>query len=590
MNTKQYTVLNTATDITEHIERTIALLANPTPHVWISILDADSIRRQAFDVIDKLESGENLPLAGVTVAVKDNIDVEGLPTTCAAPWTAHVPQHDATCVSRLREAGAIILGKTNMDQFATGLVGTRSPYGAVGCVDDPSLVSGGSSSGSSVAVASGVADIALGTDTAGSGRVPAAFNRIYGIKPTVGMIPVTGVTPACPSYDVVSVFCRDLSLGQRALSVMAGPDGKDSHARAFSSSAPLAASAGPVLLAPLAKNIEGIDPRWRSAFDNEIRRFESLGYQVRHVDVNVLLEAAKLLYGGALVAERFASIGDRYAKEFNPTAGEDETVRRIVLDAGELTAADFVNDQERLKRAKLAARRVMSGGDILVLPTTTRHPSIAQVEANPVSVNSDLGRFTNFVNLLDFSAVAVPAGVDSFVGITLLGEAFHDYALIDFAERVDVVVDYSATDPEPVPDNIGTDLFVVGEHMRGLSLNRQLTDLGARFVGEVVTAPSYSLVRLDTNPAKPTIVRRASGKGGRSIQGELWRMPVQSMTHLLESLPHPMTLGPVDLLNGNTVVGFSADAMVFEESEDISSYSGWREYKSSVSRAPMVTA
>lgn len=590
MNTKRYSTLNTASDISKHTERAIALLANPVvQHVWISILDEDSIRKQAKNVIDRLDAGEDLPLAGVTVAVKDNINVAGLPTTCAAPWISHIPQRDATCVSRLRKAGAIILGKTNMDQFATGLVGTRSPYGAVSCVDDSTLVSGGSSSGSAVAVASDMADIALGTDTAGSGRVPAAFNRIYGIKPTVGMIPVSGVTPACPSFDVVSVFCRDLSLGQRALSIMAGPDGKDPHARPFSLSAPLAAPASPVLLAPLARNIEGIDPRWRSSFDNEIQRFESLGYQVRHVDVSVLLEAAKLLYGGALVAERFASIGDRYDEEFNPAAGEDETVRKIVLEAGELPATNFVNDRERLEKAKLAARQIMSDGDILVLPTTTRHPSIAEVKANPITINNDLGRFTNFVNLLDFAAVAVPAGVDSFVGITLLGEAFHDYALIDFAERIDLSVDYTTAESEPVPESIGIDLFVVGEHMRGLSLNQQLTDLGARFVREAVTASLYSLVRLDMDPVKPTIVRRTSGRG-RPIQGEIWRLPVRSMTYLLESLPYPMTLGLVDLSDGSKVVGFCANAATIEKSVDISTYSGWREYKASHVQVDLVTA
>ncbi len=488
---------------------------------------------------------------------------------------------------RLREAGAIVLGKTNMDQFATGLVGTRSPYGVVSSIDDPTLISGGSSSGSGVVVAAGLADIALGTDTAGSGRVPAAFNRIYGIKPTVGLIPVTGVTPACPSFDVVSIFCTDLKLGQRALAVMAGPDGKDAKARDFSPSAPLGMAKKPVVIAPVASNIEGMDEQWRRDFNDEISRFESLGYVVRQTDVSVMLEAAELLYGGSLVAERYASIGSAYASEYDPAVGEDPSVRAIVLEAGHLSADSFVKDQQRLKDAKLQADRIMTDADLLILPTTTRHPSIADVQERPIAVNSDLGRFTNFVNLLDYSALAVPSLTNPSFSVTLIAEAFHDFAILDLAQQV---YQKQAVPAEVLlPHGVGENLFVVGEHMRGLSLNGQLQQLGARFVEVTSTANGYELVALNTKTPKPTLIFHAKKQEILTgVEGELWCIPAVGLTKLLKSLPSPMALGPVYLADGRKVTGFGVDASVYE-AENISAYGSWRRYQDKI-RATESTA
>ena len=574
MNTERYAELHTPAQVKEKIEQTISRLASQPVtlgQVWITIKDPEQLRQDAEVVGSKLAQGVNLPLAGLTVAVKDNIDVAGLPTTCAAPWSSHVPEENATCVQRLIDAGAIIVGKTNMDQFATGLVGTRSPYGVVRCVHDTNLISGGSSSGSGVATAYGEVDIALGTDTAGSGRVPAAFNRIYGIKPTVGMIPVTGVTPACPSFDTVSVFCRDIILGYKVLSIISGEDGRDSRARVLPEDMKMSVQSKPVVLAPLKENIDGMDERWESLFFKEMERFESEGVTVQRVDVTVLLEAAKLLYGGSLVAERYASIGQLFADKFDENAGEDPSVRSIVMNAKTLTADLYVKDTQKLLDARMISKKIFDNADALVLPTTTRHPTIDQVQADPINVNSDLGRFTNFVNLLDLSALAVPSKIDPDLGITLIAPAFHDYALASVADRLGLV-DASNM---PVPD-YGVELFVVGEHMRGLSLNHQLQDLGARFEREAFTSDDYRLVDLPTTPAKPTIVRGAEGKGGK-IAGEIWRLSPVALAEFLNSLPHPMSLGPVDLEDGRIIIGFGVDSAVYK-AKDITSYSSWRAY------------
>lgn len=580
MNTERYTKLDTETRLLDKVESTLRAMDSSAPHVWINRYSADELRGTVRELAARADNGEELPLLGITVAVKDNIDVAGLPTTCAAPWTSCTPQRDATCVGRLRKAGAIILGKTNMDQFATGLVGTRSPYGPVSSVNDSDLVSGGSSSGSAVAVASGQADIALGTDTAGSGRVPAAFNGIFGIKPTVGLIPVTGVTPACPSFDVVSIFCRDLALGQRALDAMVGDDDMDPHVRRFSPTAPLSMSHEPVLAAPSYENLKGMDAHWLEVFENELQVLSKQGLTVRRLDITVLLETAKLLYGGALVAERYSSVGRHYAQHLDVTAGEDPTVRGIVLNAGQLSADAFVDDQQQLLKERLEARRLLNGADILITPTTVCHPSIAEVEADPVNVNSKLGRFTNFVNLLDFAGIALPAAADRYVGITLLADAFHDYALLDFACCLlrNRNGGMSCNDAPPmIAAPIGKDVFVVGEHMRGLSLNRELEKLGARYEGEARTDRHYSLVKLDTNPVKPTLIRHET-TSDNGIDGELWRLPDSGVVSLLTALPRPMALGPVTLSDGRTVIGFGIDASVTENSQDISSYGGWREY------------
>ena len=368
-----------------------------------------------------------LPLAGLLFAVKGNIDVAGLPTTAACPAFAYDPLEDATTVARLRAAGAVVLGSTNLDQFATGLVGSRSPYGAVRHAVDESRISGGSSSGSAVAVALGAADFALGTDTAGSGRVPAAFHGLVGLKPTKGWVSAAGVVPACRSLDVVTVMAADPAVARRALEVMAGPDARDPLSR--TGSAPLLESA-PRIGVPLPGQLGELAPGWAEAFDAEVARWAATGAEVIELDIEVFLETARMLYDGAFVAERYAAVGafvDAHPDEVDPTVG------RIIGAARELPAWKLFQDRERLDRARVVSDAVFERIDALLLPTTVEHPTLAAVAADPIGVNSRLGRFTNFANLLDLAAVAYPAGVVDALpfGVQLIGPAFTDHRLAD---------------------------------------------------------------------------------------------------------------------------------------------------------------
>lgn len=368
-----------------------------------------------------------LPLAGLLFAVKGNIDVAGLETTAACPAFAYAPAEDATVVARLRAAGAVVLGSANLDQFATGLVGTRSPYGAVRHAVDPSRISGGSSSGSAVAVALGGADFALGTDTAGSGRVPAAFHGLVGLKPTKGWVSAAGVVPACRSLDVVTVMAADPAIARRALDVMAGPDSRDPLSRSGVAE-PFAATAR--IGVPRPGQLGELAPGWAEAFDAEVARWSEAGATLVELDIEVFLETARMLYDGAFVAERYAAVGafvDAHPDEVDPVVGG------IVSRSRELPAWKLFQDQERLDRARVVSDAVFERIDALLLPTTTEHPTLAAVAADPIGVNSRLGRFTNFANLLDLAAVAYPAGVVDGLpfGVQLIGPAFTDHQLAD---------------------------------------------------------------------------------------------------------------------------------------------------------------
>jgi allophanate hydrolase len=403
------------------------------PEVWISLRsEADAlVDAEAVDV--RVAAGEELPLAGATLAVKDNVDVAGMPTTAACPAYAHTPDRSAPVVARLCAAGAVVLGKTNLDQFATGLVGTRSPYGAVRDARRPEYVSGGSSSGSALAVALGQADLALGTDTAGSGRVPAAFQGIVGLKPTRGLVPVLGVVPACRTLDCVTVFARDLDAAERAMAVMAGfePDDPLSRARPFD--APSRAPETPRIAVPEADALPGLSAAAREAFAAAADALGAAGAELVPVDPAPFLAAGELLYGGAFVAERHAAFGafvEAHPDEVDPS------VAAIVLSAGSITASQLVADGERRDRLALEARRVFATADALLLPTVSHQPTIAQVSADPIGENSRLGVYTSCANLLDLCAVAVPAGEadGGQFGVSVLAPAFADAVAADVAK------------------------------------------------------------------------------------------------------------------------------------------------------------
>ncbi|TQS44044.1 allophanate hydrolase [Cryptosporangium phraense] len=522
------------------------------PEVWIALRPLDEVLAEAATI------DPSLPLAGLLAAVKGNIDVAGLPTTAAAPSYAYTPAVDATAVARLRAAGALILGVTNLDQFATGLVGTRSPYGAVRNAFDASRISGGSSSGSAVAVALGLVDLALGTDTAGSGRVPAALNGLVGVKPTKGLIPTTGVVPACRSLDCVTVFARDLRLARRTIELLSGPDGLDPLARP--DSPPSSVEGVHRLAIPTAEHLEGLADGWASAFADVVGRFRAAGVEIVEVDVTPLLRAAALLYEGAFVAERTAGVGDHITAHQHLIGTDlDPTVAGIILGGTRFTAADVFRDQQRLDELGAAGRAALAGTTALLTPTTTWHPTLAQVAEDPVGANARMGRYTNFANLLDLASLAVPAGVVDGLpfGVMLTGPAFSDRTLASLAQLL--------ADP-PV------ELFVVGAHLSGHPLNHELVAAGGSCVGRAETTPDYRLYALDTVPPKPGLLRAA---GGASIAGEVWRLSASGFGAFVAGLPRPMTIGTVTLADGRTVRGFLTEAIATETAEDITAHGSW---------------
>ncbi|WOT40471.1 allophanate hydrolase [Streptomyces coeruleorubidus] len=532
------------------------------PEIWIHLRPRSEVLAEAAAI------DPELPLAGLVAAVKDNIDVAGLPTTAGAPSYAYLPPADAPAVARLRAAGAVVLGKTNLDQFATGLVGTRSPYGAVRNAWDTSRISGGSSSGSAVAVALGIADIALGTDTAGSGRVPAALNGIVGVKPTKGLVPVTGVVPACQTLDCVTVFARDLRLARVTAEIVEGPDPADPLCRTGPQlSLP---PARPKVAVPGPRHLEGMADGWREAFDAAVARLASTGTEIVEADITPLLEAAQLLYGGAFVAARYAAVGGHLEKHRDLIGTDlDPTVASIVLAGREKTAADWAADTARLAALGAAGRAALDGCAALLTPTTTWHPTLGEVAADPVGANARMGRFTNFANLLDHASLAVPAGfVDGLpFGVMFTGPAFSDRALAALAERF---------------ANPGLDLFVVGAHLTGQPLNAQLVQAGGTLVGPARTADGYRLYALATEPPKPGLVRAPEGGAGRGIEGEIWRLPASGFGAFATAVPAPMTIGTVELADGRQVSGFLVEPYAVEGAPDITRFGGWRAYQASV--------
>ncbi|MGV9668522.1 allophanate hydrolase [Nocardia niigatensis] len=506
------------------------------------------------------------PLAGVRLAVKDNVDVAGLPTTAACPDFAYSPERDAPAVAALRAAGAVVVGKTNLDQFATGLVGTRSPYGVVENAPRPGYVSGGSSSGSAVAVATGQADIAIGTDTAGSGRVPAAFHGLVGIKPTIGVISTEGVVPACRSYDCVTIFAADLRLADRAMGVMAA----GAPHRPWPADTRLAAPPQPVIA--VFNALPDLDPLWHKAFERTVARLRDRGATIVAVDPGPFLAAAKLLYDGALVAERYSAVGefvDAHPESVDPTVGS------IIGAARELPAHRLVTDLAALARLRATAMASLAGADALLTPTAPIHPTIAEVAADPVAVNARLGTYTNFCNLFDLCAVAVPTDEPHF-GVTVLARAFEDAVALDIAA---LITDTPLDPGEPCwPATVAAthELVVFGAHLRGQPLEPQLTDLGARWGGPVETAPRYRLGVLDTVPPKPAVTPVPATESGVTVAGERWRLSPAALGRFLAALPTPMQLGAVELADGTWHTGFGCTGAAAESAKDISEYGGWR--------------
>jgi allophanate hydrolase len=546
--------------------------------IWISLADREQTIRRASEI------DLSLPLAGVPFAVKDNIDVEGMPTTAGCPSFAYTAAGSAVVVTRLLEAGALLIGKTNLDQFATGLVGMRSPYGACSSVFDERYISGGSSSGSAVAVAKGFCVFALGTDTAGSGRVPAAFNNLVGLKPTRGVLSTTGVVPACRSLDCVSIFTTSAADAALVWQVAQGFDAGDPYSRR----APVGGGAAPWLIgsfrfgtpADAALEFFGDDQApllyWKA-----VERLEALGGTRVTIDFTPFRDAAALLYAGPWVAERFAAVGDFLASEptdLHPVVGD------IIRSSTKYSAADAYRAAYRLEALKRDAARQWAAMDVLLLPTAGTIYTKQAVEADPVRLNTNLGYYTNFVNLMDLAAVAVPAGFrpDGLpFGVSLVGPAFSDVALVALAERF---LGESAAAPQHAPGCIS--LAVVGAHLTGQPLNYQLTERGARLVKSCRTSPDYRLFALrDTTPAKPGLVRERE-YAGPGIELEVWAVPEDRFGSFVAAVPPPLAIGNVRLDTGEWVKGFVCEPLAMLGAEEITHFGGWRRYRGSLDALP----
>lgn len=553
----------------------------PDKAVFITRLPAQDVLASA-DALDMAAMAQ-MPLFGIPFVVKDNIDVAGVPTTAACPDFAFTPDEDAVMVARLRAAGAILLGKTNLDQFATGLNGTRSPYGAPRSVFNVDYVSGGSSSGSAVAVGARLAVFSLGTDTAGSGRVPAMFNNLIGLKPTIGRIPTTGVLPACKTLDCVSVFANSAADAMRVLKAVEGADDGDAYSR------PPAARVLPAvprvgILAPAARDFAG-DAANAALYDVAIAKAQSLGWHVQPFDDAPFKEIAAALYGGPFVAERLAAV--RTLFEASPDSF-DPTVRAIIAGAQKFTAADVFAEIYRIQALRRVAQRALEKLDVLLLPTAPTIFTVAQMLAEPIKANATLGLYTNFVNILDLAAIALPAGFTPTglpFGVSLIGPAFSEASLSAYADVLHVAlgagsgvtkIGPSTRMAAPKPEEVT--LVVAGAHLSGMALNHELTALGARFVAATKTASDYKLFALATTPPKPGLVR-APDFAGEGIDVEIWSLTPEAFGKFVAALPEPMGIGKVILADGSVHPGFLCEACALENAADITAYGGWRAYR-----------
>jgi allophanate hydrolase len=554
--------------------------------IWITTVPEAEARARAESLQEMQEGPQRLALYGVPFAVKDNIDVAGLPTTAACPEYAYVPTRHASCVQRLVDAGAILIGKTNLDQFATGLAGTRSPYGAVRNAFNPAYIAGGSSSGSAVAVALGMASFALGTDTAGSGRVPAAFNNIVGLKPTPGMLSTAGVVPACRSLDCVAVFALTATDARAVFDVLNAFDPADEYARDHR-----------VLTAKRVERFRfGVpgrasleffgDAAQEKLFGEAVERLVRMGGTPVEVDLAPFLAAAALLYDGPWIAERYAAL--RAFFEARPEALHPVT-REVIAAATRYSAADAFEAQYRLAALKRATASVWHRIDTLALPTAGSLYTIAALEADPLHLNANLGRYTNFVNLLDLAAIALPSDFrpDGLpFGITLVAPALTDAWLCEMGERYQRATGLRlgacdttlpgaphARDRPPMCDTVR--IAVAGAHLSGGPLNRQLTERGATLARACRTAPAYRLYALSgTGPPKPGLVR----SGAAAIEVEVWEMPVEQFGSFVAAIPAPLGIGTIELEDGEEVKGFLCEGYAIRDARDISSYGGWRKF------------
>jgi allophanate hydrolase len=565
------------------------------PEVWIArVPDAALLEKaRSYDSLLQ-EQGEkilrSMPLFGIPFAVKDNIDVAGMPTTAGCPEFAYIPAVSATVVEKLLAAGAILVGKTNLDQFATGLVGARSPYGIVRNAIHPGHVSGGSSSGSAVSVALDLVSFALGTDTAGSGRVPAGLNNIVGLKPTPGLISTRGVLPACRTLDCVSVFAQSVSDAWAVTQVAAGYDEEEAYSRQISMLG--IRRRGYRIAVPDRLEFFG-DRQAQQAFEKTLARLRDMpGCEIGTVEFSPFRQAALLLYEGPWVAERLAAVGPFFEEKQDAM---HPVVAGIIGQGKRFSAVDAFNGQYRLAGLRRQAELQLRGFDFMIVPTAPTLPTIAEVEREPVKRNSELGYYTNFVNFFDMAALSIPAMLrddELPFGITLVAPGGADHRLAAAAQALlpvwqgrdaDVqnggTTDDIAAQPLPFAEPTAR-LAVVGAHLEGQPLNWQLLERGARKIATTSTSANYRLYALPgTVPPKPGLQRVAAG--GHAIAVEVWEIPVRSFGEIVAEVPPPLAIGSLELADGQWVKGFLCEAHVLAGAEDISPYGGWHAYLTS---------
>ncbi len=569
------------------------LLEQGPREAWITLTGAAAleagvraIEARAALHPDRATALKAMPLFGVPFAVKDNIDVLGLPTTAACPGFDRPVTADATAVARLLDAGAVCMGKTNLDQFATGLVGARSPYGRPSSSFDPERISGGSSSGSAVVVSRGDVPFALGTDTAGSGRVPAGFNNIVGLKPTPGRVSCAGVVPACRSLDCVSVLALTVADAAEVLAAMEGPDPADAYS-AFRTGA-----AQPKAVLRVGVPIDPVfagDIGYEASYAQAVAQVQSLGHSVVPLDFSPLLAVARLLYGGPWVAERHAVV--QALMEKSPEV-IDPTVLRVIEAAANYSATDAFRGQYALREAQRRTASLWQQVDVLMVPTAPAHPTHAEIDADPLGANALLGTYTNFVNLLGWCALALPAGFTEAglpFGVTFIAPGSADTALAHFGQSWEMSLQlpmgatgrpFAASGGAAWPASAPTlPIAVVGAHLSGLPLNGQLTERGATLREATLTAPHYRLFALpNTTPPKPGLLRASGSEAGASIAVEVWDVPLDQVGSFLALIPPPLGLGSLELIGGRWVHGFICEAHALAEARDVTAFGGWRAF------------
>ncbi|CAH0529912.1 allophanate hydrolase [Vibrio hippocampi] len=552
-------------------------------HAWISLLSSSQLDRYLQNL--EQQSMESLPLFGVPFAIKDNIDLDDLPTTAGCEAYRYQPDSSAFVVQLLIKAGAVPLGKTNLDQFATGLVGTRSPYGAGKNSFDTDYISGGSSAGSAISVAHNQVMFALGTDTAGSGRVPAAFNNLYGLKASKGLLSCSGVVPACKSLDCVTLFAKSADELAALFEVCAQYDAEDCFSRAYPEQAESNKPQfkGLKIGVPAESDLTFFgNTQYQALYYQAVEKLQQLGAILVPFNLQPFTDAARLLYQGPWVAERYVAIEDFYEQDPQQCL---PVIQTIIGGAKGLTAAEVFKASYQLQAYKVQCDQLLQQVDLVLTPTAGNIYTIDELTADPITLNTNLGYYTNFMNLLDYCAVAVPAGFTEQglpFGVTLFASCFSDQTLLQLAQEwqraqnLPLGATGSQLNSEP-----SMDIMVCGAHMQGLPLNHQLTELGASLRCKTTTSPDYRFYKLAGGPPlRPGLVR--DNQQGREIEVEVWSVPKNNIGTLLAQIPHPLGLGSVELANGEWVKGFICEPIAVTGAEDISSHGSWRTFLASL--------